>query len=712
MDLSGQTHFPVSKVQLFTMKHRSTPLLFVLVAPFVLQLAGAVGIVGFFSFQTGRAAVDDLASQLRSEVTNRIQQKLTNYLNSPALVNQLNAEAFTLGEVDSAAPDSVLQHFHRKIQLFPAANYISFGSATGDYLSIDRLEENNTLRVVVANANTGGDMHIYATDTAGNPTQRVEVIPNYDPRIRPWYRVAANSRAAAWSEVHTYFTDSMLAINYSQPLYQDGNLLGVLTNNLGLAEVGDFLREIKISDRGQTFILERSGQVIASSSLPKPFRVVNGEVKRVSAADSDDSLLGATFAQLQHEFGNLNGIRTAHQLNFTAAGQRQFVQVTPLVSYPELDWLIVVTIPEADFMAQIYANTRNTIWLTVAALGIAIGLGVLTAHWLTRPMLKVIAASEEMAQGDLDQQVDQSSRITELETLAHSFNSMAGQLKESFETLEDKVEERTAELASANEQITALNEKLKAENLRMSAELDVARQIQDMILPTIAELENVEGLEIVGYMDAADEVGGDYYDVLQTNGVVTIGIGDVTGHGLESGLLMLMTQTAVRTLQELREYDSVRFLDTLNRTIYHNVERMNSDKNLTLTILNYSEGRVSISGQHEETLIVRADSTVERIDTIDLGMPIGLDDNITEFINHTIVELQPGDGVVLYTDGIPEAYNIHEKQYGMARLCEVISQSWSKSAEEIKQAIIDDVHHFIGKQKVFDDITLLVIKQR
>ena len=288
---------------------------------------------------------------------------------------------------------------------------------------------------------------------------------------------------------------------------------------------------------------------------------------------------------------------------------------------------------------------------------------------------------------------------------------MAGQLKKSFETLEDKVKERTTELASANGEILALNERLKEDKLRMGAELDIVRQMQQMILPNPEELE-IEGLDIAGYMDAADEVGGDYYDVLNTDGVVTLGIGDVTGHGLESGILMLMAQTAVRTLKEIRETDPVRFLDALNRTLYKNVQRMKSEKSLTLAILNYSKGWVSISGQHEETIIVRQCGQAERIDTMDLGFPLALDEDITEFISHISIELKLGDGIVLYTDGIPEAKDINKKQYGLEQLCDIISQNWHFSAKQIKRAVIDDVRRHIGTKKVFDDITLLVLKQQ
>ena len=252
---------------------------------------------------------------------------------------------------------------------------------------------------------------------------------------------------------------------------------------------------------------------------------------------------------------------------------------------------------------------------------------------------------------------------------------------------------------------------LRTENLRMNAELDIAKQVQQMVLPKAEELQAIAGLEIAGFMAPADEVGGDYYDILYSDDIVTIGIGDVTGHGLESGILMVMSQTAVRTLKEIKEIDAVRFLDTLNRTIYKNLQRMNCDKNLTLAILNYAQGRMRISGQHEEIIVVRKGGKIERIDTINLGFPIGLDDDIAHLISDELVELEPGDGVVLYTDGIPEARDIDGKFYGLERLCEVVAINWHLSAEQIKQAAIDDLRGFIGEQQVFDDITLVVLKR-
>lgn len=281
-----------------------------------------------------------------------------------------------------------------------------------------------------------------------------------------------------------------------------------------------------------------------------------------------------------------------------------------------------------------------------------------------------------------------------------------------YQNLEKKVQQRTAELALANQEIGILNEKLKAENIRLSSELDVAKKLQQMVLPKAEELDDIADLEIAGYMEPADEVGGDYYDVLKQGDRLKIGIGDVTGHGLESGVLMLMAQTAIRTLQKMDETDPVRFLDILNQTLYDNLQRMKSDKNMTLSILDYHQGWVQLSGQHEEAIVVRCDGKIELIDTINLGFPIGLDDQIADFISQQDIHLNAEDVMVLYTDGITEAENREKYQYGLERLCNLLIQHRQKSAHEIRERVVEDVRGFIGEHKVFDDITVVVLKQR
>jgi serine phosphatase RsbU (regulator of sigma subunit)/sensor domain CHASE-containing protein len=294
-------------------------------------------------------------------------------------------------------------------------------------------------------------------------------------------------------------------------------------------------------------------------------------------------------------------------------------------------------------------------------------------------------------------------------------SQLIGNINQMLETLEvsdTNQKKALTDLAKANQEIKSLNRSLKSENNRMGSELAVTRSLQQIILPKDNEIKQIPELDIATLMEAASEVGGDYYDVISYKGGIKIGIGDVTGHGLESGMLMLMIQTSVKTLVESNIIEPDESFNILNRVIYDNVSRMNSDKNLTLSLLDYQDGYLRFSGQHEEIILVRANGYIERIETIDLGFPIGLEEDISSYINYSEVQLHPGDGVVLYTDGLTEAENLLGKQYGVERLCQVVSAYWQYSADEIKQAVINDLNEYIGEQIILDDITLLVVKKR
>lgn len=394
---------------------------------------------------------------------------------------------------------------------------------------------------------------------------------------------------------------------------------------------------------------------------------------------------------------------------------------------PNSYWKLVVVKP----ISEINMVADNITKLLISYFLITIMLIMFAAYFmlnrfLIKPLLQTTFSVRKMGMLVADKKIYQISKLpvkhtisNEIGLLAQVFNILVDEvvrqhnhLKQANEELEFKVSERTAQLAQANTDIIALNTRLKHENLRMSAELLITRRLQEMILPKQQELNQVKELEIASFMQPAYEVGGDYYDVLKYDGRVKIGIGDVTGHGLESGVLMIMVQTAVRILLENNETDPVKFLNVLNHIIYKNVQRMSSDKNMSLTLLDYKEGNLRLSGQHEEIIVVRTNGKLERIDTIDLGFPIGLEPDIAVFVAQKEISLNPGDVVVLYTDGITEAENESGVQYGIERLCDVVSCNWQRSAEEIKHVVIDDVRSHIGKQKIYDDITLLVLKQK
>ncbi len=357
-------------------------------------------------------------------------------------------------------------------------------------------------------------------------------------------------------------------------------------------------------------------------------------------------------------------------------------------------------------------NVAFNLLLAVIALVVFIVFAaILIANNFTYKIYKLIEGAQAFAKNQLGYRIHIEEK-DEFGQLAYAFNSMSGQLQELVTQLETKVEERTEALKKANEEITELNKQLKTENIRMGAELAVTQQLQKMLTPKLVELAKIEDLDVAGFMEPCNEVGGDYYDVLTHANGLKIGVGDVTGHGLESGVVMLMLQTAIRTLVEHKEVDPVKFMSTINRTIYHNVQRMGSEKMSTLLLADYSKGLLTVYGQHEEVIIVRENGTIEIIETQELGFPLGLEENIEAFVEKHPVHLFKDDVVVFYTDGITEAENEEGEFYGTGRLATLISRLRAGTATEICQNIVDDVKAHIGTYRVFDDITLLVMKRK
>jgi phosphoserine phosphatase RsbU/P len=207
-------------------------------------------------------------------------------------------------------------------------------------------------------------------------------------------------------------------------------------------------------------------------------------------------------------------------------------------------------------------------------------------------------------------------------------------------------------------------------------------------------------------------VGGDYYDILKNGDALYMGIGDVTGHGLSAGVIMLMAQTALLTLVQTGEKDPKRIMTVLNQVLYRNIIRIHDNKSMTMAVFRYKEHGFEVAGQHESVLILRADATVEEIDTVAIGLPIGLEDDIEELVSTERFQLAPGDVMLLYTDGITEAENGAGDLYGLSRLKETFAKCHGLDVQETLDRILKDVREFIGDTRIYDDISALVVKQR
>ncbi|MBD2525490.1 ATP-binding protein [Nostoc sp. FACHB-133] len=439
----------------------------ILVVPFVLQISLAVGLTGWLSIHNGQRAVNEVAIQLRNEITARIQQYLKVYVETPHKINQLNANAIKLGELNIQKLLTLEQHLWYQLKTFDTVTAVYFGSEYGEHVAVQRADDGQ-FEVKLSGKSTGNEIRIYAADQPGHYTKLLRSKPNYDPRTRPWYKSAVKSKTASWGGIYKLFATPKYVLNASLPIYDDGgNLLGVTAVDFSLTGISQYLRSLKIGRTGETFILERqTGLLVGSSATQQPYVIANPTAPiidqnpvRVQAIASNDILTRRTAEYLQQNFVDLTQITEKQQLDFDIEGKRQFLQIVPIKNQQGLDWLIVVVVPETDFMDQINANTRSTILLCLVAFALATGLGILTAHWITQPILRLGSTAKAIAAGNLDQKVSVNS-TTELNSLAESFNLMAHQLRESFlalartnEELESRVTQRTRELGEKNAQL-------------------------------------------------------------------------------------------------------------------------------------------------------------------------------------------------------------------------------------------------------------------
>ncbi|NJK60506.1 MAG: SpoIIE family protein phosphatase [Oscillatoriales cyanobacterium SM2_1_8] len=305
-----------------------------------------------------------------------------------------------------------------------------------------------------------------------------------------------------------------------------------------------------------------------------------------------------------------------------------------------------------------------------------------------------------------------TDRRDEIGDLAKAFNEMVVQIQEAMAQLEARVAARTRDLQIARDEISALNVALQQENLRLAAEVEVGRRLQKLLVPKSEELAAIADLEVAGVVEVADEVGGDYFDVLRYGDRVVVSIGDVTGHGFESGAISIMVQSVLRALLTLN-LPQTEVLSVLNYALYENLRRMDCDKSLTLLLLEYENGYIHLVGQHEEAVLIRGDGTVQRIDTMDLGFPLGLESDLRGYLPVPLQQfLNPGDMLMLYTDGIPEATNETGEFYGLERLCQRVQTHRHLTSDAIVQSVLADVRSHIGLGRVHDDITLIVMKRR
>jgi serine phosphatase RsbU (regulator of sigma subunit) len=256
-------------------------------------------------------------------------------------------------------------------------------------------------------------------------------------------------------------------------------------------------------------------------------------------------------------------------------------------------------------------------------------------------------------------------------------------------------------------EFTLLVELKKARDALWS-EMELAKRIQTALLP---QRQGLRGFDIAVTMLPAKEVGGDYYDIIETEaGDRWIAIGDVAGHVVDSGLIMMMAQTSIMTvIRGTPVVKPVDVLNTTNRVIREDITRLGSNHYMTLMVLKLEDDHMTIAGHHQDVLVYRSSQgKVAAVAT--KGTWLGISDQIESFMEVRNVDLADNDVILLFTDGVTEGMNGAGEMFGQNRLQESFERYADLPIEKALERILNEIRSFQVEQE--DDMTLILLRKK
>ena len=520
------------------------------------------------------------------------------------------------------------------------------------------------------------------------------ISSSYDPRTRDWYLRAVRTGELSWSDPYVDASGKGLMVTCSRPvLSATGNATWVVAADVTLATVNREIIGTQVGDQGYAMLIDDRGNVIARPGISAGEKGWDESFEMENLLSGNNSALAAV---AQKMVAGQTGIA---RVPFSDG--EKYVAYAPVKS---VNWSVALVVPVDEVIApaentrvQIVNATGETgtylnqtmdaakglfIALFVLLFVMVAGLSIIFSQVITRPIAALRRGSEAIGAGDLGYRVEIGTG-DEFEDLAHSFNTMAADLKEHMDELQ-----RTT-----------------AEKERFAKELEIAKGIQQSFLPDAAP--TIAGIEIAAKNIPALEVGGDFYDFIPLGkdrwGLV---IADVSGKGVPAALFMALSRTLIRA-STLANADPAAAIGHANQLI---CEDSKTDMFVTLfyAILDSRAMTLDyVNAGHNPPLLLKGTSS----DVVLLraqGIALGLTDDVD--LQTVRVDLRPGDVLVLYTDGVTEAINDREEEFGEQRLLAVITENRMLPAAELLEKILAAINSFAGSRPQHDDITLMVLR--
>ncbi|MCC7432401.1 SpoIIE family protein phosphatase [Candidatus Peregrinibacteria bacterium] len=365
---------------------------------------------------------------------------------------------------------------------------------------------------------------------------------------------------------------------------------------------------------------------------------------------------------------SVDGLKTDQRIEYLVAPANEQFSVIFGISYEAL-------------ATRVRATQFRILLLGVFGVAIGMVLAIIFGSTITKPLHKLKKGAEILATGDLTYRVQVNTK-DEIFDLAQTFNNMAAELQESTKALVYKE--------------------------RVGKELELAKQIQKRILPKT--VPNIKGLDICAGIIPAEEIGGDCYDFLTPNpNSLVFYLGDVTGHGVPSGIIVSIANALFYSFAERAELNEI--INDVNDVLK---EKSPPNMFVTLVLMKWLadlEKFSYVSAGHEQIIHYKAAE-----DVIELlpsgGLALGMIKDVSKLLKVRDVDLGKGDVLFVYSDGIPEAWRNEHEMYGMERLKAMV-KDYAKfpTALAIRNALMADVYMFRQGYKQMDDITCIVIKR-
>jgi phosphoserine phosphatase RsbU/P len=562
----------------------------------------------------------------------------------------------------------------------PEVTWISFsdpqGSFVGAYRSSDGTVRLNQTRIV------DGKTQMVENEVKNGTLGRIlrqNPDSHYDPRTRPFYIKAAESRRIVWLPPYMFFGQDVAGVTCAKAIYDtDGRLEGVFTIDFDLTTLSQFVDRAAehLSANGRLFIMTGDGAMVAHPDLPKALEAAGDSGKIPQAADFSDPVVRAFWDQLGP------GDRTAsaqseegRAFSFVLDGNKYYARATAVSIEGELTFIIGATAPESDFMQNVWQADREAALTSALSALAAVVVAMMLARRVSGPVMKLAAYMHHVGEGDLTGQANFGG-AREFRQLSLALNRMIADLRD---------------------------------RLRIRHSLGVAMQVQQNLLPSAPP--KIDGLDIAGFSAYSDETGGDYFDYLLLRRgdrqALLVAIGDVTGHGIGSALSMAGARAILRS-HATETGDLGELLGRMNRQLIQDLRPGVFMTMELFLIIPGEETMYSASAGHDPAIVY--DPQTDQFSETGAGdLPLGIDGDAV-YLEIPFAPVPPGQVMVMATDGVWEADGELGDMFGKDRLREVMRANAHKTADEISAAINQALNFFRGRAKQRDDVTFVVVK--